>query len=83
MEDSSSGSVDALPRNPGYCKSDLIEKYLDEMPEEIVNLMKKYKKVNFTKDMYLKYVNKQKQINHDNTLTSFNNNSDNVIEINE
>ena len=83
LEDSSSGSVDALPRNPGYCKSDLIEKYLDEMPEEIVNLMKKYKKVNFTKDMYLKYVNKQKQINHDNTLTSFNNNSDNVIEINE
>ena len=28
------------------------------MPEEIVNLMKKYKNINFTKDMYNEYINK-------------------------
>lgn len=41
--------------NPDY-KSDLIDTYLDEMPEELVNVMKKYKKINFTKDMYKQYL---------------------------
>ena len=43
--------------NPDY-KNELIYNYLDEMPEEIVNLMKKYKNINFTKDMYNEYINK-------------------------
>ena len=46
--------------NPDY-KNELIDKYLDEMPEEIVNLMKKYKNINFTKNMYMVYIdNKNK-----------------------
>ena len=46
--------------NPDY-KNELIDKYLDEMPEEIVNLMKKYKNINFTKNMYMEYIdNKNK-----------------------
>ena len=40
--------------NPDY-KNELIDRYLDEMPEELVNVMRKYKKINFTKDMYDKY----------------------------
>ena len=38
-------------------KEDLIEKYIDEMPDEIVNLQKKYKKINFTNENYKKYMN--------------------------
>ena len=46
--------------NPDY-KNELIYRYLDEMPEEIVNLMKKYKNINFTKNMYMEYIdNKNK-----------------------
>ena len=41
--------------NPDY-KNELIDRYLDEMPEEIVNLMKKYRKINFTKSMYTRYL---------------------------
>ena len=41
--------------NPDY-KNDLIDTYLDEMPEELVDVMKKYKKINFTKDMYKQYL---------------------------
>jgi len=41
--------------NPDY-KNDLINRYLDEMPEEIANLMKKYRKINFTKNMYVEYL---------------------------
>ena len=42
--------------NPDY-KEELMNQYIDEMPEEIVNLMKKYKNINFTNDMYLNYIN--------------------------
>ena len=46
--------------NPDY-KNELIYRYLDEMPEEIVNLMKKYKNISFTKNMYMEYIdNKNK-----------------------
>lgn len=45
--------LDAL--NPDY-KNELINRYLDEMPEEIANLMKKYRKINFTKNMYVEYL---------------------------
>ena len=46
--------------NPDY-KNELIYRYLDEMPEELVNLMKKYRKINFTKSMYNDYLaNKNK-----------------------
>ena len=38
-------------------KEELIEKYIDEMPDEIVNLQKKYKKINFTNENYKKYMN--------------------------
>ena len=41
--------------NPDY-KNELIYRYLDEMPEELVNLMKKYRKINFTKNMYVEYL---------------------------
>ncbi len=41
--------------NPDY-KNELIYRYLDEMPEEIVNLMKKYKNISFTKNMYMEYI---------------------------
>ena len=41
--------------NPDY-KNDLIDTYLDEMPEELVDVMKKYKKINFTRDMYKQYL---------------------------
>ena len=38
-------------------KEELIGKYIDEMPDEIVNLQKKYKKINFTSEIYKKYIN--------------------------
>ena len=41
--------------NPDF-KSNLIDTYLDEMPEELVDVMKKYKRINFTKDMYKQYL---------------------------
>ena len=47
--------------NPNY-KTELIYRYLDEMPEEIVGLMKKYKNINFTKNMYMEYLEKNKGI---------------------
>ena len=49
--------------NPDY-KNELIYRYLDEMPEEIVNLMKKYRNINFTKNMYMEYIDKNKNINN-------------------
>ena len=42
--------------NPSF-KEELMNKYIDEMPEEIVNLMKKYKNVNFNNEKYLNYIN--------------------------
>jgi len=46
-------------------KEELIGKYIDEMPDEIVNLQKKYKKINFTNEIYKKYIkdldNKEKE----------------------
>ena len=36
-------------------KEELISKYIDEMPDEIVNLQKKYKKINFNNEIYKKY----------------------------
>ena len=48
-----------------------MNKLLDEMPEELVNLMKKYKNVNFTNEMYLNYIdykNKPKDTNEVNNL---------------
>ena len=56
--------------NPSV-KEELMNKLLDEMPEEIVNLMKKYKNVNFTNEMYLNYIdykNKPKDTNEPNSL---------------
>ena len=47
--------------NPDY-KNELIDRYLDEMPEELVNLMKKYKNLNFTKNMFMEYTDKTKNI---------------------
>ena len=32
------------------------------MPEELVNLMKKYKNINFTKNMFMEYTDKTKNI---------------------
>ena len=52
--------LDAL--NPDY-KNELINRYLDEMPEELVNLMKRYKNINFTQNMYNEYIDKNKNIN--------------------
>ena len=34
------------------------------MPEEIVNLMKKYRNINFTKNMYMEYVDSAKNGNN-------------------
>ena len=51
--------------NPDY-KKELIYRYLDEMPEEIVNLMKKYKNISFTKNMYMEYLNKNMNMNIEN-----------------
>ena len=45
--------------NPDY-KNELIDRYVDEMPEEIANLMKKYRKINFTKSMYMDYLENKK-----------------------
>ncbi len=45
--------------NPDY-KNELIDRYVDEMPEEIANLMKKYRKINFTKSMYKDYLENKK-----------------------
>ena len=53
-------------------KEELIGKYIYEMPDEIVNLQKKYKKINFTNEIYKKYINdfdnkgKEKEIKEDN-----------------
>ena len=52
--------LDAL--NPDY-KNELINRYLDEMPEELVNLMKRYKNINFTQNMYNEYIDKNKNNN--------------------
>ena len=52
--------LDAL--NPDY-KNELINRYLDEMPEELVNLMKRYKNINFTQNMYNEYLDKNKNTN--------------------
>ena len=49
--------------NPDF-KNELIYRYLDEMPEEIVNLMKKYRNINFTKNMYMEYVDSAKNGNN-------------------
>ena len=47
--------------NPDY-KEELMNQYIVEMPEEIVNLMKKYKNINFTNDMYLNYINYKNKV---------------------
>ena len=58
--------------NPDY-KNELIDRYLDEMPEELVGLMKKYRKINFTKSMYKEYLeNKNKNGPTDNPLDKMN-----------
>ena len=33
------------------------------MPEELVNLMKRYKNINFTQNMYNEYIDKNKNTN--------------------
>ena len=38
-------------------KENLIAKYIDEMPDDIIILQKKYKKINFTKEIYQNYIN--------------------------
>ena len=58
--------------NPDY-KNELISRYLDEMPEKLVDLMKKYRKINFTKSMYNDYLaNKNKIVPMDTTLEKMN-----------
>jgi len=58
--------------NPDY-KNELIYRYLDEMPEKLVDLMKKYRKINFTKSMYNDYLaNKNKIVPMDTTLEKMN-----------
>ena len=58
--------------NPDY-KNDLMDRYLDEMPEELANLMKKYRKINFTKSMYMNYLeNKNKNIPGETPLDKMN-----------
>ena len=58
--------------NPDY-KNELIDRYLDEMPEELVGLMKKYRKINFTKSMYTEYLeNKNKNGPTDTPLDKMN-----------
>ena len=42
--------------NPKF-RENLMDKYLDEMPEEIVNLTKKYKNISFNNEMYVNYLN--------------------------
>ena len=60
--------------NPDY-KNELIDRYLDEMPEEIVNLMKRYKNINFTKNMYNEYIDKAKNTEN---VEQIENNNENV-----
>ena len=48
--------------NPKY-RENLMDKYFDEMPEEIANLIKKYKNVKFNNEMYEKYI-KSKENNN-------------------
>ena len=55
--------------NPKF-KENLMDKYLDEMPEEIVNLMKKYKKVTFNNNMYMNYLNNKKNQENNNKFES-------------
>ena len=58
--------------NPDY-KNDLMDRYLDEMPEELANLMKKYRKINFTKSMYMNYLeNKNKNFPGETPLDKMN-----------
>ena len=58
--------------NPDY-KNELIYRYLDEMPEKLVDLMKKYRKINFTKIMYNDYLaNKNKIVPMDTTMEKMN-----------
>ena len=58
--------------NPDY-KNELIFRYLDEMPEKLVDLMKKYRKINFTKSMYNDYLaNKNKIVPMDTTMEKMN-----------
>ena len=58
--------------NPDY-KNELIFRYLDEMPEKLVDLMKKYRKINFTKNMYNDYLaNKNKIVPMDTTMEKMN-----------
>lgn len=52
--------------NPDY-KNELIDRYVDEMPEEIANLMKKYRKINFTKSMYMNYLENKNKNGEGNT----------------
>ncbi len=50
-----------------------MDRYLDEMPEELANLMKKYRKINFTKSMYMNYLeNKNKNIPGETPLDKMN-----------
>ena len=60
--------------NPDY-KNELIDRYLDEMPEEIVNLMKRYKNINFTKNMYNEYIDRAKNTEN---VEQIENNNENV-----
>lgn len=54
--------IDVLEElNPNF-KTDLIDKYLDEMPEELNDLMKKFNCVKFNNQMYKNYLkNKEKE----------------------
>ena len=47
-------------------KEDLVDKYLDEMPEELANLTKKYKNINFNNEMYLNYLNHKNEDKEEN-----------------
>ena len=49
-------------------KEELISKYIDEMPDEIVNLQKKYKKINFNNEIYKKYKDEMKNKGKDKEI---------------
>ena len=47
-------------------KEELITKYISEMPDEIDNLQKKYKKIKFNKEIYKNYIENNKNKNNEN-----------------
>ena len=71
--------------NPKF-RENLMDKYLDEMPEEIVNLTKKYKNISFNNEMYINYLNykeKQKETDEVKEIKNDKNEDEKKVEDNE